>query len=71
MSMKTFQKLSKTGKPMINKHDSLPIYVKSINARLNLIKTELGITETKKPQLTFKHEENSDWLDNYRNNLTV
>ena len=67
--MKTFQKLSKTGKPMINKHNHLPIYVKSINARLSLIKTELGITETKKPQLTFKHEEDATWLDNYRNNL--
>lgn len=67
--MKTFQKLSKTGKPMINKHNSLPIYVKSINARLNLIKTELGITETKKPQLTFKHIQDPTWLDNYRDNL--
>ena len=67
--MKTFQKLSKTGKPMINKLNHLPIYVKSINARLNLIKTELGIIETKKPQLTFKHEEDSTWLDNYRDNL--
>jgi len=55
---------------MINKHNSLPIYVKSINARLNLIKTELGITDQpKKPQLTFKHEEDATWLDNYRNNL--
>ena len=67
--MNSFQKLSKTGKPMINKLNHLPIYVKSINARLNLIKTELGITETKKPQLTFKHEEDPTWLDNYRNNL--
>jgi hypothetical protein len=67
--MKNFIKLSKTGKPMINKHNHLPIYVKSINARLNLIKHELGITETKKPQLTFKHEEDTTWLDNYRDNL--
>lgn len=69
--MKTYQKTTKNGKPMINKLNHLPIYVKSINARLNLIKTELGITETKKPQLTFKHEEDPTWLDNYRNNLTV
>ena len=68
--MNSFQKLSKTGKPMINKHNSLPIYVKSINARLNLIKTELGITDTpKKPELTFKHIQDPTWLDNYRNNL--
>ena len=68
--MNSFQKLSKTGKPMINKLNHLPIYVKSINARLNLIKTELGIKEeSKKPQLTFKHEEDSSWLDNYRDNL--
>ena len=68
--MKTYQKTTKSGKPMINKLNHLPIYIKSINARLNLIKTELGITDTpKKPQLTFKHEEDSTWLDNYRNNL--
>jgi hypothetical protein len=68
--MKTFQKTTKSGKPMINKHNNLPIYVKSINARLNLIKHELGITkETKKPELTFKHIEDTTWLDNYRNNL--
>ncbi len=68
--MNSFQKTTKSGKPMINKHNSLPIYVKSINARLNLIKTELGIKEEiKKPQLTFKHEEDATWLDNYRNNL--
>lgn len=67
--MNSFQKTTKSGKPMINKHNSLPIYVKSINARLNLIKHELGITETKKPQLTFKHIEDSTWLDTYRNNL--
>lgn len=67
--MKTFQKTTKNGKPMINKLNHLPIYVKSINARLNLIKTELGITETKKPELTFKHLEDPNWLNNYRNNL--
>lgn len=67
--MNSFQKTTKSGKPMINKHTNLPIYVKSINARLNLIKTELGITETKKPQLTFKHEEDPTWLNNYRDNL--
>lgn len=67
--MKTYQKTTKNGKPIINKYTNLPIYIKSINARLNLIKTELGIIETKKPQLTFKHEEDSAWLDNYRNSL--
>lgn len=67
--MKTFQKTTKNGKPMINKHTSLPIYVKSVDSRINLIKTQLGIQETKKPELTFKHLEDPNWLDNYRNNL--
>lgn len=67
--MKTYQKTTKSGKPMINKLNHLPIYIKSINARLNLIKTELGITETKKPELTFKHIQDTTWLDNYRDNL--
>lgn len=41
--MNTFQKTTKSGKPVINSLTKLPEYTKSVHSRINKICKELGI----------------------------
>lgn len=48
--MNTFQKTTKSGKPVINKQSKLPEFELSVYTRINLIKKELGIIGKLSPE---------------------
>ena len=48
--MNTFQKTTKSGKPVINKQTKLPEFELSVHTRIALIKKQLGITGKPSPE---------------------